>query len=142
MSNGANRGTSTAPKRWGGDRRNMAMLIVGVAAVSVPELLSWAEFKSAFNKRYNTTEERARQAIYDVNVRSILSHNTKGSSYRMGVNSRIDLSPDEFRARNLRDMPPISVRNDLWRTGDVEGDDSIDWRTRGAVTPVKDQVTI
>ena len=116
----------------------MFALIISVA-LSLPETLPWAEWKRAFDKRYATpAEEATRRLAYEANVKLIEAHNNRDPppSYAMGVNSRSDLSAEEFR---LRPMPPTQEHRDLWREGGENDKATIDWRTKGAVTPVKDQ---
>ena len=116
----------------------MFALIISVA-LSLPETLPWAEWKRAFDKRYATpAEELTRRLAYEANVKLIEAHNNRDPppSYTMGVNSRSDLSAEEFR---LRPMPPTQEHRDLWREGGENDKATIDWRTKGAVTPVKDQ---
>ena len=111
-----------------------------VADHSLPAVLPWDEWKAAFGKRYASADEEAsRREVFERNVRMVVAHNSAGtSSYTMGVNSRSDLRPEEFRSRLLRPVPPVATRADRWLDG-ARSDDTIDWRTKGAVTPVKDQ---
>merc|ERR1711907_464895 len=69
-------------------------------------------------------------------------HNAKGLSYTLGVNEFADLSWDEFAATHL------GYKSDGNRFGDLpkvafpeitDVADSIDWVSKGAVTPVKNQ---
>ena len=62
----------------------------------------------------------------------------------MGVNEFSDLTHDEFKKVMLGPKIPIKTsaeRNEVWLPEDAAAD-SVDWRTKGAVTPVKNQVRI
>ena len=115
------------------------------AATSSPtdEVLSWSEWKRVHTVTYEDPEEDLRrQAIYRANVETIVAHNSNpDKSYTMGVNRFSALTPVEFSDlfRPLPPMPP-SERHDAYLEVPAAGaSDAIDWRTKGAVTPVKDQ---
>lgn len=121
------------------------------AAMELPEVLEWEDWKAAFGVKYQSLQEEAhRRAAFDKNVRQILRHNTaaedgrsSSASYRLGVNRLSDLTPAEYRAKYLRPFPALEQadRADVWLDGAAAAptDDAIDWRSKGAVTPVKDQ---
>ncbi|XP_068654138.1 cysteine proteinase mucunain-like [Aristolochia californica] len=97
-------------------------------------------------KAYNALGEKDRRfEIFKDNLRFIDEHNTGKHTYKLGLNRFADLTNDEYRSRYLGTKP--SLRNGLsWPKNDryayKEGEelpDSIDWREKGAVAPVKDQ---
>jgi len=93
-----------------------------------------------FNKQYPTEEVFQRYSTFKENLELINAHNNGSSDWKMGVNQFADLTPAEFktylglkprdnsyiRSQNVEDLPP-AASND------------IDWVSKGAVTPVKDQ---
>ena len=105
----------------------------------VPETLSFDEWRNAFGKVYSAEEYERREAIYQANVRHIHAHNARGRSWRMGVNHMSDLAPEEFARTYLspfqRQRP---AGHETWLPAPA-ADASVDWRTQGAVTPVKNQ---
>ncbi|CAM6064188.1 unnamed protein product [Sphagnum tenellum] len=91
------------------------------------------------------SEKNERFAIFKDNLRYIHSHNAQESkpSYSLGLNNLADLKHEEFKTRYLcTELPPRSenkFRN--FKYGDVDPPASIDWRSKGAVTAIKNQST-
>ncbi|XP_062190209.1 ervatamin-B-like [Phragmites australis] len=146
-----------------------ACLLAGAALggrVDVGDMLMMDRFRTwqaEHNRMYATATERLRRfEVYRRNVEYIEATNRRGGlSYELGENQFTDLTSDEFRA--MYTMSPgqvVAVREAMQqlittRAGPVgEGrnsnysddyvvqvPDSVDWRTKGAVTPVKNQYT-
>jgi len=101
-------------------------------------------FVRRHTKKYASDDFFPRYNIFKANFNRIRAHNAGQRSYSMGVNEFADLTGDEFR----RQMTGLQARdNSLLRTAnnfgphkqvsDVAG--AVDWRAKGAVTPVKNQ---
>ncbi|CAK9221281.1 unnamed protein product [Sphagnum troendelagicum] len=88
-------------------------------------------------------EMHHRFRIFKDNLRYINSHNVQQkTSYWLGLNNLADLTHEEFKARYFGILPPRVKR--LRRTENFmyskfHAPPSLDWRAKGAVTPVKDQ---
>nr|AXQ06504.1 papain-like cysteine protease [Vriesea carinata] len=93
----------------------------------------------------DAAEKERRFRIFKANVEYIESENRAGNrSYTLGPNRFSDLTNEEFRASYLGFRPtPRSdapAREPFRYSDDSTGaPGSVDWRSRGAVTPVKDQ---
>jgi xylem cysteine proteinase len=89
-------------------------------------------------------EKQQRFEIFRDNLRYIDEVNQQNLSYWLGLNKFADMSHDEFKSTYLGNIPHISTQptghGKAFRYENVSDlPQSIDWRTKGAVTGVKDQ---
>jgi len=109
-----------------------ALMAVGAAA------MSWDEYKQQFGKVYNGDEDQARQQVFEQNKQMWGEHE---SGAVLGATVFSDLTLEEFQQLRIRGLN-AGAKADLPNLGEVEILEStatIDWTTRGAVTPVKNQ---
>ena len=110
---------------------------------SVEVLREFSQFREKFNKVYrDQAEERYRLGVFSSNLKAINEHNRGQSLYSRGINQFSDLTQEEFEETYLGgykrlEMPERVVETSLKEVGDLP--ESVDWREREAVTPVKDQ---
>jgi len=105
----------------------------------------FSAFLSKYSKQYATSDLLYRYNIFKANVDKIEQHNRAGKSYTMGMNKFGDMPFEEFHAKYtgytpvkrdyIRSKNTVSVGHDH----KVANPKSVDWRDKGAVTPVKDQ---
>lgn len=109
------------------------------------------------NKKYSDAgEDNFRQKIFLANRYKIAKHNIryfkKEVSFKLDINKYADMLHDEFertlngfnRSRNeesflYKNFSKVDNPVELIGATDVELQDAVDWRQKGAVTPVKDQ---
>lgn len=107
---------------------------------------NFMNFVKRFDKVYDSLdvmENRFRQ--YRENMEYVDMQNSLQSNYTLGETVFADLSQDEFRQyKNSFQVGSSSCgkfqdteHSGLWKTLDTSSD--VDWRSKGAVTPVKDQ---
>eukprot|EP00928_Gymnodinium_smaydae_P014396 TRINITY_DN15265_c0_g1_i1.p1 TRINITY_DN15265_c0_g1~~TRINITY_DN15265_c0_g1_i1.p1 ORF type:complete len:369 (-),score=108.23 TRINITY_DN15265_c0_g1_i1:76-1116(-) len=135
-------------------RRVGQIFLAGVAGASAqvepakPEVnyqMAWASFKQDFGKSYSSfVEEEQRFAIFKVNVDLIYRMNAQNNSFKLGVTKFADMTSDEFADTHFGLSKPTKMWGALPRLGSHEykGEalaDSVDWREKNAVTPVKNQ---
>jgi len=118
-------------------------VLAGLGLVSGASQEEFVAYVKEFNKVYTSEELFTRFQNFNDNKKTIDEHNAKGLSWEMGVNQFTDLTQQEFSDLYLGYIPR---QNDYLRNlnlhvapaGQVLAD-SLDWRTKGAVTPMKDQ---
>jgi len=104
----------------------------------------WTAFKNTHNKQYKLLgEEFNRRLNFERNVRIINAHNLQADlelvTYRLGLNKYSDMSQTEFNKKfNGFRLGHANDSDILMATG-KSVPDTVDWRTKGYVTPVKDQ---
>jgi len=101
---------------------------------------------SQYGRVYKDDAEKAQRfEVFKANVKFIESFNAAGNrKFWLGINQFADLTNAEFRAtKTNKGFKPSPVKVPTgFRYENVSIDAlpaSIDWRTKGAVTPVKDQ---
>ncbi|CAI9087296.1 OLC1v1021333C1 [Oldenlandia corymbosa var. corymbosa] len=102
---------------------------------------------SEHGKVYVDEAEKAKRfRIFKENVERIevFNFHSEHNTYKLAVNQFADLTADEFRAiRNgYKEPNPLSTSNEAtsFKYTNVSAiPPSIDWRTKGAVTPIKEQ---
>jgi hypothetical protein len=127
----------------------MGKLDVDNGADTLAAFESWA---AHFGKNYESNAEKAaRLTAFRQNVEKIQRHNDAGKSFTMRINQFGDLTNAEYRQKVLApkrhyDLPEkYTVESATGPTDDPPGPlnpknpKNLDWRTKGAVTPVKDQ---
>jgi cathepsin L len=127
----------------------LLLAIVAVNAVDITRydehFTNWVNFKQTHGKSYKSVEEEAaRFLVFVDNYKYIQEHNKQFEAgvhtFDLGVNQFADMKNDEFRAlyNGYKQKPRYSV-NVFQAPANSTIPASVDWRTKGYVTPVKDQ---
>jgi len=99
----------------------------------------WEAWKTAHGKVYSNSEHEIRYAIFKDNLDFINAHNAANLGFTVEMNKFGDLTAKEFASQfnrmNVTRTPSTNFATEV----DPEAPDSWDWRTKGAVTGVKDQ---
>ncbi|CAG9313014.1 unnamed protein product [Blepharisma stoltei] len=99
-------------------------------------------FMAKYNKAYANEEEyQARLKIFRDNYAYARVHNTLGRSYRLGITQFIDMTQEEFSSIYAPYKYQLPERKNL--SGNLKNATNVtswDWRAKGAVTPVGNQL--
>ena len=120
----------------------LAIIATTVASSECGLYPSFNEWSAVNGKAYAPTERDYRNTVFNSNVAKIITHNTGNSSWSMAVNKFADLTADEFKARYTGGFvqPKKSLRRQAHGPYNTTANpSSVDWTTKGAVTPVKNQ---
>jgi len=131
------------------NRRSFIALVA--AATALPSLLEseyqnqFVDFINRFDKVYSANEFFTRYNTYKYWVDFVREHNSGNSTWTAGINQFSDLTPEQFAATYLSGLPAgstsrvpsIVIGND--ESSDDEPSNDVDWRSKGAVSPAKNQ---
>jgi Pyruvate/2-oxoacid:ferredoxin oxidoreductase delta subunit len=113
-----------------------------LAVVAANDFVKFNEFVIKYEKKYDSLAEfeyrfRVFQDTLGRIVRQNAAHVALGGAEVFGVNSLADLTVEEFTVRLMKNLtyraPDTTEFVNVIPNGDV------DWRTKGVITPVKDQ---
>jgi len=98
----------------------------------------WEAWKLSNKKLYSNAEEQIRFGIFKDNLDFINTHNAANLGFKVAMNRFGDLTAKEFGAQfngmNITKAPGLTRKS-----VNPEAPDSWDWRSKGAVTGIKDQ---
>lgn len=129
---------------------NSAVLLAGVATVSAAsffgaqaEHAKFVAFAEKYHKEYPVGEVFQRFEIFTKNLKTIEEHNALNLGWTMGMNEFTDMDWDEFHGKftgyQAKEHSYMRSQNlHVPKAGESLADE-VDWRTKNAVTPVKNQ---
>ncbi|KAK6183415.1 hypothetical protein SNE40_010903 [Patella caerulea] len=115
----------------------------------IPELDDeWEKFKQTYNKNYPDDEHEQRRSIWEANVDYINEHNKRADegqyTFWLAVNQFADMTNKEFASTmnvNMMTSEGSGEENNEFKDVDIGSlPTEVDWRTKGYVTPVINQL--
>jgi len=127
-------------------RATLALLCLATVAFGAPiadnqMTKAFTQFKADFNKVYSELQEHIRFDMFTKNVQKINNFNENEAAtagYTMGINQFTDWTAEEFSAYLTYDGSKKAFTN-VVLLDQTNLSTSVDWTTKGAVTPVKNQ---
>ena len=127
--------------------KTACMLAMAAATSALPlsyveenEGLLWSNYKETYGKQYSGSDEVKRRSIFKNNMMkgAELEASNPGASFGMNVYS--DLSADEFKVYHSLNVPTKAGPAKMFsESQNRAAADAVDWRSKGAVTQVKNQ---
>jgi len=130
----------------------LLLTILAVAAVTLYSVNNtnlendaFDAWKLKYNKRYSVKEEAYRLGVWLNNLAFVEAHNKRHAAgletYEVEMNEIADMDTEEFKAKYLISFPERSATTKCTgaQAPTANLPDEIDWSTKGAVTPIKNQ---
>jgi Pyruvate/2-oxoacid:ferredoxin oxidoreductase delta subunit len=122
----------------------LATLLALSAAIHDDAFVKFNEFVVKYNKQYESLGEfENRFQIFKNNLVKIARQNAEhvaiGGGEVFGVNVFADMTAEEFSVRLMKNLPYRAPDNTTYTFTPPAPNTLVDWRTKGVVTPVKDQ---
>lgn len=118
-----------------------------IYATNKLEINRYMNYLDKYNKTYENHELLYRFNIYSKNMQMIEQHNFEYDqglhTYTLDEGPFTDLTNQEFRQRHMgygiNELSNVHRNCTIFNTTYTDTPSSVDWRERGAVTPIKDQ---
>eukprot|EP00823_Brevimastigomonas_motovehiculus_P005425 TRINITY_DN3_c0_g1_i1.p1 TRINITY_DN3_c0_g1~~TRINITY_DN3_c0_g1_i1.p1 ORF type:complete len:324 (-),score=73.60 TRINITY_DN3_c0_g1_i1:166-1137(-) len=121
----------------------IACVVVCAVALSENDYqFLFTKWMSEHGKKYSHDQFFYRYTVFKQNLDRIEEHNTQNLGYTLAMNPFGDLTWEEFHAQKtgyLNIQRPHARSMNVADLTNVAPLDAVDWRQKGAVTPVKDQ---
>ncbi len=113
---------------------------LGATDVPSPVYDLWTHWKTKNDKKYGSEDQYRLTVFYD-NYQKVMAHQKEANrTYDMGFTKFMDLTAEEFKSKYLSTHIPTNLtKTPATRLSEFNLPTSVDWRTNGAVTAVKDQ---
>jgi cathepsin L len=121
----------------------LVVLAVAAVASALPRVDEWQQWKLQYKKQYSSEgEEYHRQRVWLSNLKFIEEFDSETEGFSVAMNEFGDLDPREFVSRYnglTRNPPSPSGEPCTLGKGVSDLPTTVDWRTKGYVTGIKNQ---
>jgi C1A family cysteine protease len=116
--------------------------------IHAPEMKElWGAWKAINSKNYSAVEEIKKFTVFVENFVKVATHNNQNGDVKLALNKFADLSDEEFRAQYTNGLmidEYALLRSQIESHHTIDYSilavpENVDWREKGAVTPVKNQ---
>jgi C1A family cysteine protease len=102
--------------------------------------VTFEAWTAKYGKSYKCPAEKLyRLSVFYKNFQEVEAHNNSNSSFTRELNHFADMTAEEFKTKMLGYKFTDRVKNYSTEEPTLTQTGTVDWRTKGAVTPVKDQ---
>jgi len=122
-----------------------ALCLVALLAVSAMATFTEKQYRTAFlkfikdhNKHYAQADFAAKYATFKANMDFVAAWNADADNHRVAINKFADLTIEQFSAIYLGTRQTVTGFT-ITQGMPAAAPTSVDWRTKGAVTPIKNQ---
>lgn len=112
-------------------------------SIAIGSLMTVADYQyfdyvSRYGKSYGTVAEfNFRKELFKANLLDIEEYNASQTTSTVGINEFSDRTKSEMKKMNGYKAQPSNKNYTMFNVENLA--DDVDWRTKGAVTPVKNQ---
>ena len=116
----------------------MKAILFAIFAVALASH-SFSTFEAMYGKNYLPSERAYRAKVFEYNMKWADKVNAEGHPYTVGMTPFADMTNTEFATSKMCGcmLKPTGQKNVVRSFATFEGE--VDWREKGAVTPVKNQ---
>jgi C1A family cysteine protease len=118
------------------------VILLGLALVfAFDDSALFTAWKAQYNKQYSTVEEEAsRFETFKLSIDRVQARNAQSGTTTFGLTKFADMTPEEFKSTLLGYIRPAEKSDvGVLTPKDIDVPQTLDWRTKNMVTPVKNQ---
>jgi len=121
----------------------VVLALFAILAVSLSKTVDtrnlWKQWKLTHKKLYSAKDEPIRYNVFVNNFYTIEKMNRANGTAKVALNKFADLTNAEFKQKYMNSKFSTKQNHTTKKFNATALPDTVDWRNKGAVTPVKDQ---